>query len=154
MRSSRKGDAGDADGASGAGDGDGVGPVVRLDEASPEPKYQQIIGQIRAFVASGALPAGAPLPSVRQLAADLGINVNTVIAAYRALEAENIVLLRRGSRAMVHPRLAQLPALTQAPTSPDEVAALRAMLERVRTEATLHGVSLEELRALAAEVFG
>lgn len=134
-----------------AGDAGAIGPVVRLDEASPEPKYQQILTQIKALVAAGALAPGAPLPSVRQLAADLGINVNTVVAAYRALEAEGVIVLRRGSRATVHPRLGERAV---APTTPDELAMLRAMLERIRVEATLRGVSIETLRALAADVFG
>ena len=79
-------------------------PIIQLDEGSPTPKYQQIAEQVRALVASRRLAPGAALPSVRQLAADLGININTVLAAYRALEADGVVLLRRGSRAMIHPR--------------------------------------------------
>lgn len=122
--------------------------VIHLDEASPTPKYQQIVEQVRALVATGALPPQTPLPSVRQLAADLGINVNTVLAAYRALEAEGIILLRHGARAVVHPRLARAiePRL-------DDVERIRTALERTRTDALLLGMSLEDLRALAAKVF-
>ncbi len=122
--------------------------VIHLDEASPTPKYQQIVEQMRALVATGALLPRTPLPSVRQLAADLGINVNTVLAAYRALEAEGIILLRHGARAVVHPRLARgvEPRI-------DDVERVRAALERTRTDALLLGLSLESLRALAAEVF-
>jgi GntR family transcriptional regulator len=123
--------------------------MIRLDVVSPLPKYQQIVEQIKAHVAAGRLAPGASLPSVRQLAADLGINVNTVIAAYRALEAEEILLLRHGSRARIHPRLAQ-PAEPQ----PADVARIRAGLERVRTEALLTGLSRDTLRALVREVFG
>lgn len=123
--------------------------VIHLDEASPTPKYQQIVEQVRALVATGALPPQTPLPSVRQLAADLGINVNTVLAAYRALEAEGIILLRHGARAVVHPRLARAiqPRL-------DDVERIRTALERTRTDALLLGMSLEDLRTLAAKVFG
>lgn len=122
--------------------------VIHLDEASPTPKYQQIVEQVRALVATGALPPQTPLPSVRQLAADLGINVNTVLAAYRALEAEGIILLRHGARAVVHPRLARAiqPRL-------DDVERIRTALERTRTDALLLGMSLEDLRTLAAKVF-
>ncbi|HLZ23016.1 MAG TPA: GntR family transcriptional regulator [Ktedonobacterales bacterium] len=123
-------------------------PVIRLDTTSTIPKYQQIVLQVEAHVASGRLRAGAPLPSVRQLSGDLGINVNTVLAAYRALEAEEIVLLRHGSRAMIHPRLAQPPHPGAA-----DYARARAALERTRTEALLAGVGLEVLRALALDVF-
>ena len=123
-------------------------PVIQIDDASPLPKYQQILEQVEAHVAAGRLAPSAPLPSVRQLASDLGINVNTVVAAYRALESEGVVLLRHGSRAVIHPRLAR-PA---TPASAD-LARLRAALERTRTEALLAGLSLEALRILALEVF-
>lgn len=123
--------------------------VIRLDETSPTPKYQQIVEQVRALVATGALPPRTPLPSVRQLAADLGINVNTVLAAYRALESEGIVLLRHGARAVVHPRLERV-----AEPRLDDVERIRAGLERIRTDALLAGMSLEQLRALAGDVFG
>ena len=122
--------------------------VIRLDETSPTPKYQQIVEQVRALVATGALPPRTPLPSVRQLAADLGINVNTVLAAYRALESEGIVLLRHGARAVVHPRLERV-----AEPRLDDVERIRAGLERIRTDALLAGMTLEQLRALAADVF-
>jgi len=123
-------------------------PVIALDEASPTPKYQQIVDQVRALVAVRALAPGAPLPSVRQLAADLGVNVNTVLAAYRALEADGIVLLRRGTRATIHPRLAATPA-----PRPGDVAQVRSLLERVRTDALLLGLTPAMLHALAREVF-
>lgn len=123
-------------------------PVIQLDDTSPMPKYQQIVEQVRALVAAGRLGPGAPLPSVRQLASDLGINVNTVLAAYRALEAEQIALVRRGSRAIIHPRLAR-----PAEPRPDDLGRIRAALERTRTDALLLGIPLERLRALAAEVF-
>ena len=122
--------------------------TIHLDETSPTPKYQQIVEQVRALVATGALPPRTPLPSVRQLAADLGINVNTVLAAYRALESEDIILLRHGARAVVHPRLARAAEPQRA-----EVERLRAALERIRTDALLFGMTLAQLRALAAEVF-
>lgn len=124
------------------------GPVLTLQESNPLPKYQQIVEQVKSLVAEGALAPGTPLPSVRQLAADLGINVNTVVAAYRVLEADGILLLRHGSRAVVHPRWAR-----PASPAPADVERVRGMLARVRTEAVLAGVSLEELRLLASDVF-
>jgi DNA-binding transcriptional regulator YhcF (GntR family) len=129
-------------------EGEAGAPVIQLDEAGPQPKYQQIVEQVKAHVVAGRLAPGAPLPSVRQLASDLGINVNTVIAAYRALEAEEIVLLRHGSRAVIHPRLAR-----RVEPRADDVARLRLALERARTEALLTGMRPDALRALALEIF-
>ncbi|HEU5349091.1 MAG TPA: GntR family transcriptional regulator [Ktedonobacterales bacterium] len=122
--------------------------VIHLDETNPTPKYQQIVEQVRALVATGTLPPRTPLPSVRQLAVDLGINVNTVLAAYRALESEGIILLRHGARAVVHPRLARA-----IEPRADDVERIRAALERIRTDALLLGITREHLRALAAEAF-
>ncbi len=123
-------------------------PRIQLDETSPLPKYAQIVEQIRALIAEGKLSPGAPLPSIRQLASDLGINVNTVLAAYHALESEDVLLLRHGSRAVVHPRLSK----TTMP-QPDDVAHIRSLLERTRIEARLRGMSMPALRALASEIF-
>jgi GntR family transcriptional regulator len=122
--------------------------LIRLDETNPLPKYMQIVEQVRAFAADGKLAPGMQLPSVRQLASDLGINVNTVLTAYHALEAEEIILLRHGSRAVIHPRLTR-PA---APRESD-VAHVRTLLARVRTDALLRGLSLPMLQQLSAEVF-
>ncbi|HEV2235302.1 MAG TPA: GntR family transcriptional regulator [Ktedonobacterales bacterium] len=123
--------------------------VITLDDASPDPKYQQIVDQVKAHVVSGALPPGTPLPSVRQLATDLGINVNTVLAAYHALDAEGVVLLRHGARAVIHPRLAQ-----RAEPAPHAVAQVRGALERVRADALLLGMTPDALLSLARQVFG
>jgi GntR family transcriptional regulator len=123
--------------------------VITLDDASPDPKYQQIVDQVKAHVVAGALPPGTPLPSVRQLATDLGINVNTVLAAYHALDAEGVVLLRHGARAVIHPRLGQ-----RTEPAPHAVAQVRAALERARADALLLGMTPEALRALAREVLG
>ena len=122
--------------------------VIRLNEINPLPKYMQIVEQVRTFAAEGKLTPGMQLPSVRQLASDLGINVNTVLTAYHALETEEIILLRHGSRAVIHPRLIR-PAAPQA----GDVAHIRTLLGQVRTDALLRGLSLARLQELAAEIF-
>ncbi len=68
--------------------------TVRLDGDDPEPAYQQIARQIHWHVAAGRLAPGDPLPGVRSLASDLGVNMNTVARAYRALEDEGFVRIR------------------------------------------------------------
>ena len=122
--------------------------VIQLNEINPLPKYMQIVEQVRDFAAEGKLTPGMQLPSVRQLATDLGINVNTVLTAYHALEAEEIILLRHGSRAVIHPRLTR-PAVPQT----SDVLHIRTLLGRARTDALLRGLSLPMLQELAAEVF-
>ena len=72
---------------------------VEVDVHSTVPVYEQIMDQIRGAVRAGQLAPGAPLPSVRQLAADLELNPNTVAKAYSLLERDGVVetARRRGT---------------------------------------------------------
>jgi DNA-binding transcriptional regulator YhcF (GntR family) len=65
--------------------------IVTVDPGSPTPPFEQIRIAIRQLVATGALPVGSRLPTVRQLAADLGIAPGTVGRAFRELEGEGII---------------------------------------------------------------
>ncbi len=65
--------------------------LIHVDTSSSEPPYEQVRRQIAAHVASGQLAAGQKLPTVRQLAADLGLSNNTVARAYRELEAGGVI---------------------------------------------------------------
>lgn len=69
---------------------------ILLDRSSPAPLYRQIERQLRAQILSGALPSGFRLPPERRLAAALGVNRTTVLAAYRELRAEQLVDSRVG----------------------------------------------------------
>ena len=73
----------------------------RLDPASGTPLYLQLVAQLKHAIATGAIRAGEQLPSVRRMAEDLLINPNTVVRAYRDLEAEGIVVLKHGSGVFV-----------------------------------------------------
>lgn len=76
-------------------------PLVRVDPKAPLPLAAQVSQQLAWLIASGELEAGDPLPQVRQLADDLGINLHTVRAAYQQLEADGLVATRQGRRATV-----------------------------------------------------
>lgn len=73
--------------------------TVRLD--TPTPLADQIVIGLRCAIASRELRPGDDLPTVRQLAADLGINMNTVSRAYRTLEASGLVSTVRGRGTVV-----------------------------------------------------
>lgn len=75
---------------------DDGGPGLELDLRSPVPPFEQLRARLTELVAAGRLPAGTRLPSVRALAADLGIAPNTVVRAYRELEAAGVVRTVRG----------------------------------------------------------
>ncbi|MGA9938045.1 MAG: GntR family transcriptional regulator [Candidatus Acidiferrales bacterium] len=84
-------------------------PILRVDLASARPVYEQIVSGIRALLVSGAFDAGQQLPTVRQLAVDLGVHHNTVAEAYRVLADEGWLDLRRGRGAVVVERQGPKP---------------------------------------------
>ena len=62
-----------------------------LNFKSAKPVYLQVVDQVRTAVASGALRAGDPLPSIRPLAEELRVNRNTVAKAYTELEQQGVI---------------------------------------------------------------
>lgn len=70
--------------------------MVILDFDSSVPLVDQIVGQLRVVIARGGIAVGDELPPVRQLAADLGVNLNTVARAYRELQAAGMLSMARG----------------------------------------------------------
>lgn len=70
-----------------------------VDHHSGTPPFEQVRAQVAALVASGELASGARLPTVRALAGDLGLAVNTVARVYKELEADGLVVTegRRGT---------------------------------------------------------
>jgi DNA-binding transcriptional regulator YhcF (GntR family) len=75
--------------------------MIVIERSLEEPVYEQIARQIRESVASGELSPGTPLPTVRVLAQDLGVNLNTVARAYWLLEEEGFIRIRDRSGAQV-----------------------------------------------------
>jgi GntR family transcriptional regulator len=80
---------------------------ITIDEADSRPIYAQVAEEIRALIARGELTEGAQLPPVRQLAADLGVNLNTIATAYRELQGEGLLSIRHGAGATVASRTAR-----------------------------------------------
>lgn len=74
---------------------------LRIDKTAKIPLHQQIADQVKQMVAVSRLQAGEHLPTVRQLAHSLQININTVARAYQILEQEHIVVSRRGGGTQV-----------------------------------------------------
>jgi DNA-binding transcriptional regulator YhcF (GntR family) len=67
---------------------------LHVDATSAEAPYEQVRRQIAQGATDGTLPAGHKLPTVRALAAELGIAANTAAKAYRALEADGVIETR------------------------------------------------------------
>jgi GntR family transcriptional regulator len=70
--------------------------LLQVDPAEAAPLWRQIEEGVRRLVASGGLSAGALMPSVRDLARELGVNPNTVVKAYQHLVEAGVLAVRRG----------------------------------------------------------
>ena len=118
--------------------------MIRIDSAGAVPLWKQIEDGIRHLVAAGALPAGAPAPSVRELARDLRVNPATVARAYQRLAEAGVLAVRRGEGTFVADAP---PALPRGERS----RALRDAADRYAVVARTSGASDEEaLRAVEA----
>ena len=83
------------------------GVPFRLDQGSGVPFYRQVIDQVLLAVADGRLKPGTQLPTVRQLAVDLSVNLNTIARAYREMEIRGIVETQQGTGTFVASRKAE-----------------------------------------------
>lgn len=70
--------------------------LIEIDFRSPLPIYAQIVERIKHLVATDLLQVGEQLPTVRQLAADLRVNFNTVARAYRILDEAGVISTQQG----------------------------------------------------------
>ena len=75
---------------------------------SKQPLYEQLVEQLRRQLFLGAAQAGQALPSVRQLATELGINPNTIQKAYRRMEAEGMIVSVPGKGSFISDDLADM----------------------------------------------
>lgn len=78
-----------------------------ISQADPQPLYLQVREQVRRRVALGDWPPGSVIPSIRALAAELGVSVITIKRAYLELEREGVIVTRQGKGSFVatHPGL-------------------------------------------------
>lgn len=113
--------------------------LVKVDASAPEPLYAQIAAQVRGEIGRGKLGPGDRLPTARELADALDVNMHTVLRAYAILRDEGLVEMRR--RRGVQVRAAS-----------GERARLVELARAFVGEATRQGLSKAEVRALLEEV--
>lgn len=121
--------------------------LVTIDTNSPTPPFEQLRVAIRRMVAIGALPVGARVPTVRQLASDLGIAPGTVQRAYRELEVEGVL----------EPRGRHGTRVKQAPRPPDVAIVHRRIRDAAATYAAVAaelGLSAETAKRHVEEALG
>jgi GntR family transcriptional regulator len=116
-----------------------------LDPGSGVSYYVQLIQQVRQAVLFGILEPGDRLPTVKEVAAQVALNPNTVLRAYHELEHEGLVVSRPG--------LGTFIANTVPPAvAPASYQTLRSDLEHVIQKARDRGVDNRQLAALFAHV--
>jgi GntR family transcriptional regulator len=108
------------------------------------PIFLQISRNVRALLARGDLQPGEKLPSARDLAQRLGVNPNTVVHAYRELEAENVIETKRGLGTFVR---------EDAPVTAMRKDLLHAAARTFATEIRRLDVPRDEAVAVLKEVF-
>jgi GntR family transcriptional regulator len=113
---------------------------LRLDPASGVPTYLQLVQQVEGALRLGFLQPGDQLPKVREVVADLAINPNTVLKAYRELEHKGLASGRPGSGTFIDASL--------TPVSLPELAGLRRSLRRWLDDAAAAGLDDEGMLAL------
>ncbi|MBP88534.1 MAG: GntR family transcriptional regulator [Planctomycetaceae bacterium] len=111
--------------------------TITIDRGLEESVYEQVARQIRLLIASAALPPGMTLPPVRRLAGDLGVNLNTIARAYRLLEGEGFLEIRKRAGVKVAAPAQKIDHSTRAKLLEE----MRAPLARLRQA----GVSTDEL---------
>lgn len=119
----------------------------QLDSASGVPFYRQIIDQTLAGIATGALSQGERLPTVRALAVELAVNLNTVARAYKELEIRGVLATQQGSGTFVAAK----------EVSVDDVERRRRIAQLVDeflARAAAQGLCLGEIRDALAERAG
>ena len=112
---------------------------------SKQPLYEQLVEQLRRQIVLGGMKAGAAMPSVRQLATELGINPNTIQKAYRRMEEEGMILSIPGKGSFVSDDLADM--LTKQ--REDQRSKAKQMLQSCREM----GLTKEEITPMVEEIY-
>jgi GntR family transcriptional regulator len=117
---------------------------VDVDPEDPRPVFRQIADEVQRSIAVGVLKPEDPLPAVRQLAAQVKVNANTVQHAYRTLEQEGTVYVKRGLGTFVAPRPREIKGR--------QPALARQIAERMLREGYRHGLLASDLITALQEI--
>jgi GntR family transcriptional regulator len=123
---------------------------IRIEKGAAAPVSRQIAEQIRAQCLSGALKEGDCLPSVRQLARELAVNVNTVLRVYERLAADGWIVMRHGEGTFVLPP--SLRPKTDGELKQEQEQLARELASILR-RGLLLGISAPELRSIFNSAF-
>jgi GntR family transcriptional regulator len=116
----------------------------RIESESSIPIYEQIVAQVIFRIASGSLPVGELIPSVRDLAGKIGVHPNTVARAFQELERRGVVMPRRGKGMEV---TTAAPGLCRG----ERQDIVRKRIREALREASASALPAEEIRLLVEE---
>ena len=117
--------------------------IIEIDFNSDEALYMQLRNQIILGIATSRLREGQQLPSVRQLADDIGINMHTVNKAYTVLQQEGYVKVDRRRGAVIAVDVDRMHAVEE----------LRKDLQVILAKSSCRNISREEVHALIDEIY-
>jgi len=118
--------------------------VLMINARDARPIYEQVRDEMRKLIMSGAIAADEKLPSVRELAASLAINPNTIQRAYRELESMGVIYTVPGKGAFASPGDAATDARREE---------LLGQLGEVLSELRVLGMGADELDAVVKQAF-
>src|SRR5947209_143117 len=95
--------------------------LLQINYKAGKPVYLQVVDQIKAAAASGAMQAGEPLPSIRPLAEDLRVNRNTIAKAYTELESQGVIETIPGKGCFLKPNNSPLKKEVRRKLLTDEI---------------------------------
>jgi len=113
---------------------------ITVDSESSVPIYIQIEDSINSLIAAGQLQPGEQLPTIRELAADIRVNLNTVARAYFELDKEGVITTQRGKGTFV----SGVPDQKQIEKTRQKL--LQSIILSVLEEATGLGYSMKEIQ--------
>ncbi|MBS4178628.1 GntR family transcriptional regulator [Lederbergia citrea] len=120
--------------------------ILTLDLQSEVPIYLQLRNNIIEGIASKELKPGEALPSVRAMAADLGVNMHTINKAYQILKQDGFILIHRQKGVVIHPD--GMPEIDEAYTS-----AIKEQLRPIISEAICRGMDEKDFYKLCEDIF-
>lgn len=116
--------------------------MFQIDPLSRTPVYEQLKSQVLRLASLGLLEENEQMPSVRQLAADLGINPNTVQKAYRELEREELIITVPGKGSFL-----AAPEIHREKIKEE----IQSSMHQICEEAAVSGLAEEEVRQMFSE---
>ncbi|MDW0118431.1 GntR family transcriptional regulator [Sporosarcina thermotolerans] len=118
---------------------------IQIEPTSEIPIYTQLANQLIELIATGTLQPSEALPSVRSLAADLGVNMHTVNKAYHELERKNIIQIIPKSGAVIN-------SISNTGPSVSQVELIKQFMKPLIAESIVYGMDEKQILSMATSI--